>query len=202
LPDLGTLLSDRTFLGFLVCSGLTWAAHSSYDLCSSLFFRDLGAAKNTIGLLWALGILLEIVLMANAEPLFRRLSSTRLLVVAYAGSALRWFGMSQLTSVTAAFVLQPLHALSFGLMWLASLEYLRRWSTRGLLASAQGIFMAAVALGSVAGILVWGPLYERSGGPAVFASAGTLALFTAVIGAASLRREELVHRFVRNDDHE
>jgi PPP family 3-phenylpropionic acid transporter len=191
--EVGVLLSDRRFVLFLCCSALTWAAHSAYDLCGPLFLRDLGASSASIGLLWGFGVLAEVVLMARAAGLFVKRRAELLLVIAYAGGALRWFGISQLPSVSWAFVLQPLHALSFALMWVASVQYVRRWAERGLLGSSQGLMTAAVAFGGVCGMLLWGPLYASVGGRTVFVLAGFLALTSTAIAAFTLLRAELGH---------
>ncbi|HTV21243.1 MAG TPA: MFS transporter, partial [Polyangiaceae bacterium] len=148
-----TLLEQPGFRAFLCGSVLAAASHSSYDLCGSLFFRDLGASEDTIGLLYGTAVLAEIVLLAGSGPLWSRLRPELVLVAAYAGAALRWSCLSLLASTSLAFLLQPLHAISFGLMWIASLEYVRRVSTPDVLGSAQGAFMAANACGGVLGML-------------------------------------------------
>jgi PPP family 3-phenylpropionic acid transporter len=150
--------------------------------------RDLGASSAAIGALWGLGVLAEIVLMAGAGTLFVKRKSEAWLALAYAGGALRWFAIALLPAIEWAFLVQPLHACSFALMWLASVQYVRRWAERGLLGSAQGLMTAAVALGGVGGMLAWGPLYASAGGRVVFVIAGCLALTSAAIAAILLVR--------------
>jgi MFS transporter, PPP family, 3-phenylpropionic acid transporter len=187
---MGELLADRSFVVFLGCTALTWAAHSAYDLCGPLFVRDLGASSATIGVLWGLGVAAEVLLMAGAGSLFVRWRAESVLVIGYLGGALRWFGYALLPSAAWAFVLQPLHALSFALMWLASMQYLRRWVDRGLLGRAQGLLTTAVAFGGVCGMFVWGPLYASQGGRVVFVIAGVLALASGALAAVGLPHDE------------
>lgn len=187
--DAGRLLRKRRFVAFLGCSALFSASHSSIDLCASLYFRDLGATGSEIGLLWATGVISEIILMTSVGGSLAALRTEALLVLAYAGGALRWFLTSQLRSIELAFFVQPLHAVSFALVWLASLEYLRRTSSPQTFGSAQGLFMAANAMGSVAGMWVWGPLYATSGGSAVFRSATLLGLAAVMLAYGLLFRE-------------
>lgn len=176
-------LGQRRFVVFLAGALLSAASHSSYDLCGSLLFRDLGASEDTIGLLYGAAVLAEIALLAGAGPLFRRLRPELVLGAAYAGAALRWVCLSLLASTSLAFVLQPLHAVSFGLMWMGSLEYVRRAVLPEVLGRAQGAFMAANAAGGVLGMLSWGPLYASRGGPFVFRSAALLSLGAAALMA-------------------
>jgi PPP family 3-phenylpropionic acid transporter len=189
LADAQRLLGRRRFVVFLICSATFAASHSSYDLCGSLFFRDLGASGNTLGLLYATGLLAEIGLMAWASAGLRRVSPELLLVCAYAGGALRWLLMSLLSSTAFAFLLQPLHAISFGLVWLSSLEYVRRSSEPQTLGGAQGAFMAANAVGGVLGMLLWGPLYASQGGPLVFLIAAALSIGAAALAYGALYRD-------------
>jgi PPP family 3-phenylpropionic acid transporter len=183
-----SLFEQRRFVAFLLGSALSAASHSCYDLCGALFFRDLGASKDTIGLLYGTAVLAEIALLAGAGPLWSRVRPELVLMAAYAGAALRWACLSLLASTSLAFLLQPLHAVSFGLMWMASLEYVRRVSTPEVLGSAQGAFMAANAGGGVLGMLSWGPLYASHGGPFVFRLAALLSLAAAALLGAGFSR--------------
>jgi PPP family 3-phenylpropionic acid transporter len=178
------LLEQRPFRRLLLCSAVFAASHASYDLCGSLLFRDLGASGDTIGLLWGTGVVAEIVLLRWAAPLFRRARPERLLVLAYGGGALRWFAMSALPRPMLAFWVQPLHAISFGLVWLSSLEVLRRHAEPSVLGGAQGLWMGANAIAGTLGILAFGPLYAALGGAGVFRVATGLALVALVLGSA------------------
>lgn len=188
LDRAGSLLSQRGFVVFLACSTTFAASHASYDLCGSLFFRDLGASGQTIGLLWVCSVLAEIVLLAGAGSTLRGVRPELLLAVAYAGGGLRWVLMSLLPSTYLAFPVQPLHAISFGLVWLSSLEYVRRSSEPHTLGGAQGLFMAANAVGGVLGMLTWGPLYAAHGGVVVFRVASLLSMLAAALAYGSLYR--------------
>jgi MFS transporter, PPP family, 3-phenylpropionic acid transporter len=191
-PALTELLADRRFVVFLVCTALIWAAHSAYDLCGPLFVRDLGASSAQIGVLWGLGVGAEVLLMASAGALFVKRRAESVLVIGYAGGALRWFGYALIPSASWAFLLQPLHALSFALMWLGSMQYVRRWVDRGLLGRAQGLLTTAVALGGVCGMFLWGPLYASQGGRLVFVIAGCIALAGAALASTALMRAPVI----------
>jgi MFS transporter, PPP family, 3-phenylpropionic acid transporter len=189
-----SLLQQRGFLAFLIGSALSAASHSSYDLCGALFFRDLGASEDTIGLLYGTAVLAEVALLAGSGPLWSRLRPEVVLAVAYAGAAVRWTCLSLLQSTWLAFLLQPLHAVSFGLMWMASLEYVRRASTPDVFGSAQGAFMAANAAGGVLGMLSWGPLYASQGAPFVFRMAALLSLGAAALISFTFSRARALAR--------
>ena len=175
------LISAPAFATFLAVSLLSQVAHSSYDLCFSLHLRDLGATGGATGVAWALGVVCEVALMAFAEPLIARFGAPPLVAFALFGAAARWALLSSVRSLPALFALQPLHALSFALWWMASIAYIRGRAPAHALATAQGLFAAAVGAGAVTGMLAWGAIYRRAGGGAVFGGAAVIALVASVV---------------------
>jgi PPP family 3-phenylpropionic acid transporter len=93
-------------------------------------------------------------------------------------------------------VLQPLHAVSFGLTWLAEVTYASRRFPAEVLATAQGLFATAMGLGSAAGMVLWGWAYQRAGGPFMFAGAACFAVCASALAVALDRR---VRAPVRSD---
>jgi MFS transporter, PPP family, 3-phenylpropionic acid transporter len=182
------LLAAPSFALFLVVSTLAQMTHAGYDLCFSLHLRDLGVLDARIGVAWGIGVVSEVVLMAFAERLCARFSAPRLLAFALLGAAARWALLASLRSLPVLLALQPLHALSFGLWWVASVAFVKERAPAQALATAQGLFSAAIAVGSVAGMLVWGAVYRRAGGAAVFGAAGAIALAGALLATSWARR--------------
>jgi PPP family 3-phenylpropionic acid transporter len=181
-----SLLRQRRFVLFCCCTAVFSMSHASYDLCASLTFRDLGARSDTIGLLWATGVLAEIGVFALAARLLGAARPERLLIASYALGALRWLAMSVLPNAGLAFLLQPLHGVSFGLVFLSSLRLLGQFARPEAAGGAQGLWMAANAVGGTLGILVYGPLYAAQGGRGVFQLATLLALGATLLGALGL----------------
>jgi PPP family 3-phenylpropionic acid transporter len=175
------LLRSPSFVVFLAISFLAYAAHSSYDLCFSLHLRDLGAADRTTGLCWAAGTFFEVVLLRFGDRICARFSPPRLLVFALAGAAGRWTIFTLVRSVPVLLALSPLHAVSFATWWLASVAHVKARAPAHALAAAQGLFAASMGAGTVLGMLVWGPLYRRAGGEAVFAVAAAVSLSAAIL---------------------
>ncbi len=125
LERAGALLARADLRFFFGASFLAQIAHSSFDLCFTLHLRDLGASDALVGVAWAIGVLSEVALMAFSTSVFRRLTPPWLLVIAFSGAAARWVLIANVTSIPALLALQPLHALSFALMWIASLAHVK-----------------------------------------------------------------------------
>jgi PPP family 3-phenylpropionic acid transporter len=179
---------------FLLASFLGQLAHASYDLCFSLHLRDLGFPAHLVGVTWAFGVVAEVMLIAWSGRLLARVPARVLLVVAFSVAAIRWALLASVRSTPALFALQPLHAFSFAMMWIASQGYLRERFEASMLGTAQGAFFGTLAAGSVVGMLVWGGTYARYGGGVVFGSASIIAVAAAgvaVLFARSVRNPRL-----------
>jgi PPP family 3-phenylpropionic acid transporter len=185
LPRLGNeVLASPNFKLLLFSAFLGQCAHAGYDLCFTLHLFDLGMSRNAIGLAWAIGTAFEVALMASASRAFRGLAPAPLLAFALGSAALRWTILASVRSPAIILLLQPLHALSFGLMWLAAVGYAQERAPAHSLGTAQGLLSTAFGAGSVTGMLLWGPAYQRGGGTLVFASAAFVAAFASACAAA------------------
>jgi PPP family 3-phenylpropionic acid transporter len=163
-------------------------AHSAYDLILSLHLRDLGASSGCVGVAWAVGTLAEVALMFVSRSWLARCGAPRLMLAGAVTAVLRWVLLALVHDPIALTMLQPLHAGSFALVYVAALEFVRRRAEPHVLATAQGVYTAAGASGAALSMFLWAPLYEAARGPTVFAGAAALALVSvgALAGLASL----------------
>jgi PPP family 3-phenylpropionic acid transporter len=194
LPDRGDgeglarLLRDGPLRMLLVATFLGQCGHVAYDMGFSIYLFDLGVPRGWVGVAWALGTGSEVLLMAWSAPVFRRFADPSLLAFGLAAGAARWVLLTVVRSPGLILLLQPLHALSFGLVWLAAVSYTaRRYPSRSL-ATAQGLFVTAVGTGSITGMLLWGPVYQRGGGSFMFAGAACFSACAAVVAVALDRK--------------
>jgi PPP family 3-phenylpropionic acid transporter len=182
------LFGRPDFRLFLATAFLWLASHAAYDLCISLHLRDLGGSGTSIGIAWAIGTGFEIILMAFGRPLLVRFPAAKLLTFGLTAMMLRWVAYAFIPWFWMIVGLQCLHALSFAMVWLAGLEYIRKSAAPTILATAQGGFAAVGALGSGLSMLLWGPLYHAVGGTGVFASAAAVSILAVT---ASFRLQQL-----------
>ncbi|MGA9444561.1 MAG: MFS transporter [Methyloceanibacter sp.] len=181
LADAIALVRSPLFLLFLVAASLIHGSHAMLYAFGSLHWRAQGFTGGTIGMLWSIGVVAEILLFAVSGRIVGRIGSARLLVLAGFMTALRWSFMTFDPPLWATVILQTLHAMSFGAAHLAAIHFLTHAMPEDRSATAQGFFSAVVA-GLVMGTatLVCGPLYENLGGEAyavmaVVAAIGTIA---------------------------
>ncbi|TAN56051.1 MAG: 3-phenylpropionate MFS transporter [Rhodospirillales bacterium] len=172
-----TLLSGRQFLLFLGAASLLQASHSIYYGFSTLHWRGAEIGETTIGLLWALGVLAEIVLFSQGNRILARLGPRHLLMLAGLGGLIRWTVLGTTTWVPALILAQTLHALTFAAAHLGAMHYLLRTIAPTLSGRAQGLYSSAVMGISLGiGMLLAGPLYHSLGGFAFLVMAAMSAL--------------------------
>ena len=185
--QMGRVLQDRGFVRLLVATFLGFGAHVSYDICFSLHLQTLGLDASWVGAAWAIGVVAEVGMMALSGRLLARFSGSQLLVTAFVGGALRWALIAFVPSVPVLLALQPLHAISFALFWVTALDVVKRRAPPAILATAQGVFNAALGSGAVVFMFAWGALYEAKGGRATFAGAAVVALLAAIVSVGVAR---------------
>ena len=187
--DLRRLVRKPEFLVFVAAAGLVQVSHALYYGFATLHWRAAGHGELVIGLLWAEGVVAEIVLFACAPTLLRWYDPLRLLTLAAALTVARWALMALSADLAVLVPAQALHAASFGAVHLAAMHYLRDRSPGELHASAQG-FYAAIGSALPFGLLtpVAGWLYGTTGGGAFWAMAVVALLGTSLAASLSSRR--------------
>jgi MFS transporter, PPP family, 3-phenylpropionic acid transporter len=179
--DFRRLVGNPGFLAFVAAAGLIQVSHAVYYGFATLHWRAAGHGELVIGLLWAEGVVAEIVLFAFAAALLRWCDPVRLLILAGALTVARWALTALSTDLAVLVPAQALHAASFGVVHLAAMHYLRDRTPAELHASAQGFYAAigtALPFGLVTPVGGW--LYGVTGGGAFWAMAAIALAGTAL----------------------
>jgi MFS transporter, PPP family, 3-phenylpropionic acid transporter len=180
------LLRNSRFLIVAAAAALVQASHAVFYGFSALQWRADGLDGMTIGALWAIGVLAEIVLFAVSPRL--AMEPTTLLLAGAAGAVVRWAVMALDPPPVLLLMLQCLHGLSFGATHLGAVGFVARAAPAGLGASAQG-YLAVVGALVMAGVMgISGELYAQWGSGAYWAMA-VLAALGAVVLLAGTGRE-------------
>ncbi|MGB9367783.1 MAG: MFS transporter [Xanthobacteraceae bacterium] len=168
-------LRQPVFLAIAAAASLIQASHAVYYAFSTLDWTAKGFDGMTIGVLWALGVVAEIVLFAFAGRLPRSIGPVTLILIGAAGGILRWSAMTFDPPALLLFPLQLLHALSFGATHLGMMMFLLHNAPEGNRAAAQGDVSTASSLAMAAASALAGVLYGASGAAAYVAMAALAA---------------------------
>jgi len=183
------LLRSRQFLVVLLCSALIQGSHATFYQQSTVHWGEAGIDKSVAAMLWAEGVLAEVLLLFYARRALGRLRPTTLLLIGGLGAAVRWVFVGATTDVATLFAVNWLHALSFAATYLGAIRALERRVPAAQRATAQGLLGAATSGGGMVFCgLCGGVMFEHVGAQAYYLMAGF-----ALVGAAAalwLRRAQ------------
>ena len=179
------LLRSAPFLAFAAASAFGQASHAVYYTYSALAWREAGFSPTLIGALWAVGVLAEIALMFGpGRAWMARLNPAHALMGAAAAGVLRWGLMTLEPQGAMLWLLQGLHAATFGLGHLAAMAFLAAAVPNRLVATAQGLSAGLMGGLTMAGFTL------LSGGFAATLSNGEIywiaTAASAIAGVAAL----------------
>jgi PPP family 3-phenylpropionic acid transporter len=176
-----TVLKDKNFLIFIFASALIQASHGVYYAFGTLNWKVQGYSENIIGLLWAEGVVAEIILFIFGARLIAVLGPSGIIVLGGVAGILRWLLMGDADGLAALVFLQALHAFTFGATHLGAIYFIYRHFPNNLSASAQGVY-SAIVMGLALGLSIFasGKLYSLFGSDAYNAMALMAAVGTLI----------------------
>lgn len=174
--DWRPLLHPR-FLIFLICASLLQASHATYYAFSTIHWQAAGHSETVIGLLWAEGVLAEVLLFAVSARVMGQMRPSMLLLIGGVCGVVRWLIIGETTWLPALIGAQLLHAGTFGATHLGAMHFIARRAPKGAAATAQSLYSAfSGGLGMGLALLLAGFLYSDSPDLAFFAMAGLAGL--------------------------
>ena len=145
------LVRQPLFALFIATAGIAQACHSFYYGFGTLNWRALGYDPNLIGLLWALGVIAEIVLLMFSRRVMARLNATHLLAIGAACGLVRWTVLAFSPPLWAVIPIQCLHAGTFCAAHLGAMSFIVRATPPALVGTAQSIY-GAITIGVFFGV--------------------------------------------------
>lgn len=178
-----TLLRNHRFLVVVVACGLIQSAHAFYYSFSTLTWRAQGVTADSVGVLWSVGVAIEVAFLWTLPFFERRLSPELLILAGALGGVVRWIGLGFAPLGLVLWPLQMLHALSFAATHVGGMRLVYREAPERVAGMAQtiyailtgGVLMGAATFGS-------GLLYDSVGARGYWA----MAAMAAAGGALSL----------------
>ncbi len=187
----GQLWRNPAFLAVAAAAALTQGSHALFYGFSTMEWRAAGLDGVTIGALWGLGVVAEVVLFAYSARLPASLGPLVLLSIGAAGAVLRWTAMALDPPTAMLPVLQILHAGSFGAAHLGAMGFLARAVPKELAATAQGLVATASGIVMASATGLSGLIYAATGSLAYLAMAAmALAGLACAIAAQRFSRPQ------------
>ncbi len=159
---LGEVLRQNTVWALFLACFLLQVAHGPYYTFFSLYLESFGYSRATIGQLWALGVVAEVLLFLVMHRVLPRFGVRRIMLVSLGLAMLRWLMIAYgAQSLPVLLLAQCLHAASFGAFHAVSIELIRRSFPVGLAGQGQAIYSGiSFGAGGAAGAVISGYLWE------------------------------------------
>jgi PPP family 3-phenylpropionic acid transporter len=168
---------------------LMQVSHGAYYTFYSIHLQNLGYGGTAIGLLWALGVFCEILLLTRVDRVVNRYGSGVVLQASLLVAAVRWILIGTVTSLPWLALAQTLHAVTYAAFHVAAIRDV--YHLFGSRARARGQTMYSgmtYGLGMSVGSLGAGWLGAMIGLPSLFlVSAGVALCAMPVLGGRLFR---------------
>lgn len=177
--SLWALLKEGPVWRFLLCVTLLQGAHAGYYSFGSIYWQEAGYSASTIGYLWSLGVVAEVIIFASSNLLFRRWNARNLLLLSACCGVLRWSLMAYSTELGWLLLIQILHCGTFTVCHLAAMRFIAARQGQEVI-QLQAVYSALAMGGGIAVMtVIAGFLFEHWQGGVfwVMAAVAVPALF-------------------------
>jgi len=157
------MLRQRSLAAFLLSALLMWLTLSAANAFYSIYMISLGGSAQAVGLVWAIGALVEVPVMWAFPALGARFGGGNLLVIAGAVFALRAAAVAAFASPASLIAIAAVQGLGTGLFFAGAVTHVGYLAPRRFAATAQGIYGAVVGLGAIAGSFLAGLVASAAG---------------------------------------
>jgi len=169
-------------LAFYACVALMQMSHGPYYTFLTLHLEHLGYSRGVIGLLWALGVVAEVLMFLAMSRILTRFSVRRVLLASFLLAALRWWLLGSFAEVFwLLLVAQLMHAATFGSFHAAAIAFVQRSFGDRQQGQGQALYAALAGTGGALGALYSGYSWNLLGPTLTFSIASLAALAAAII---------------------
>jgi PPP family 3-phenylpropionic acid transporter len=155
------VIKQPKVLAFLVVCFLMLCSHGPYYTFYTIFLEEQGYSAHMIGVLWAVGVLAEVIIFLLMHRLLPIFGARKLLIVTLLLTTVRWLLIGFFVNdLSMLFLAQLIHAFSFGVFHAVGISLVHEYFTgshqgRGQALYSSVSFGAGVAAGSLISGLVW-----------------------------------------------
>jgi PPP family 3-phenylpropionic acid transporter len=162
------LLRDRPLTLVLIAAALIQSSHAVYYGFGTIHWQKAGISEVVIGLLWAEGVIAEVVVFIFGGIILRNIGPIRLILLGGLAGILRWIGTGLDDNLIILFILQILHGFTFGATHLGIIHYISNNVSESFSATAMSLYAAVGGLAMGLMVIASGQIYALLGGQAYF----------------------------------
>ena len=168
LPIL-TLIQNKPFVLMLLAAAMVQSSHAVVYSFSTIHWKSIGFSETLIGLLWAEGVIAEIILFHYSSKVFKYIKPIFLIIIGGAAGVLRWIILGSTDFLPFLIFAQALHGLTFGATHLGAIHFISDTIPERQSATAQSLFSALVmGIGIGSATMLSGWIFSRFASQAYF----------------------------------
>lgn len=173
---LGTL-RQPVVIALLMSCLLAQASHGPYYAFFSIYLENHAYTRTSIGLLWALGVVAEIIVFLFMHRLLPRFGARKLLLAALLITVVRWLLIAaQAQSLPLLLFAQIGHAASFGMLHASAIQMVHTLFPGRLQGRGQALYSSlSFGLGGAMGSLLSGYVWTDVGPSWIYYMAAMMA---------------------------
>ncbi|HEX8594911.1 MAG TPA: MFS transporter [Pseudomonas sp.] len=177
-------------LAFYASVGLMQLSHGPYYTFLTLHLETLGYSRSFIGLLWAVGVIAEVLMFMAMSRVLQRFSVRQVLVTSFLLAALRWLLLGSFAEhFWVLIVAQLMHAATFGSFHATAIHFVQRSFEPRQQGQSQALYAALSGTGGALGALYSGYSWNLLGPGWTFSIASVAALAAAVMTGLRMKEE-------------
>lgn len=177
-------------IAFYICVALMQLSHGPYNTFLTLHLEHLGYSRGIIGMLWAVGVVAEVLMFMAMSRILHRFSVRHVLIVSFALASIRWLLLGNLADHLGVLLFaQLLHAATFGSFHASAIQFLQRSFGPRQQGQGQALYAALSGTGGAMGALYSGYAWNALGASWTFAIASLAALIAAILAITRMTQE-------------
>ena len=178
------VIKQPKVLAFLVISFLMLCSHGPYYTFYTIYLEEHGYSSHMIGVLWAVGVIAEVVIFLLMHRLLPAFGARRLLIITLLLTTTRWLLIGFFVdNLSVLFLAQLIHAFSFGVFHSVGISLAHEYFTGSHQGRGQALYSStSFGAGMAAGSLISGMVWDQWGATTlfIFASCCTIAALVIV----------------------
>ena len=184
------VIRQSEVMAFLIITFLMLCSHGPYYTFYTIYMEQLGYSSHMIGILWAVGVMAEIIVFLVMHRVLPRYGARRLLLLTLVLTTLRWsmigfFG----EDLSMLFLAQLLHAFSFGVFHAVGISLVHDFFTGSHQGRGQALYSSVgYGAGVAAGSVVSGMLWDQHGAAVLYLFAASCAVLALIIAWRYIHR--------------
>jgi PPP family 3-phenylpropionic acid transporter len=177
------VIRQPVVLAFLLVCFLMLMSHGPYYTFYSIYLESHGYSRGMIGLLWAVGVMAEVIVFLMMHRLLCTVTARQLLLVTFLLTALRWLLIGFFVdNLSVLFFAQLFHAFSFGVFHAVSISLVHRYFTGRHQGRGQALYASlSFGAGGAVGSLISGLLWDQIEHAYLFTLAAAVAIIAFLI---------------------